>query len=67
MLVDWDAHCVGLLFFEQSSTERYVVVAFPMTAHTALHGELVTQVARLDIHVKVILAHDDDQLAEPKA
>ena len=66
MLVDWAAHSVGLGFpFQQSSTERHVV-ACPRTTHTALHEELVTQVARLDIHVEVILSHDDEQLADLK-
>ena len=67
MLAGWDAHCVGLrLAIQQSSTQRHVVVARPRTTHAALH-ELVTRVARLDVHVEVILRHDDEQLAEPQA
>ena len=66
MLVDLAAHRVGLrLAIQQSSTERHVV-ACQRTAQTALHEELVTKVARLDVHVKVILSRDDEQLADPK-
>ena len=44
-----------------------MVVACPRSQYTAFHEELVTRVARLEVHVVVILAHDDEQLAEPMA
>ena len=43
------------------------MVVCPRTAHTALHEDPVTQVTRMEIHVEVILGHDDEQLAELKA
>ena len=68
MLADWAARCVGLwLSFQQSSSERHVGVECSRTANTALHEELATGVARLQVHVEVKLVHDDEQLAEPKA
>ena len=67
VLVDLAAHRVGLrLAIQQSSTERHVVVAYQRTGPTASLEELVTQVARLEVHVEIILRHDDEQLADLK-
>ena len=66
MLVDWAAHCVGLWFSPSYGRHPNAMWWWCVRGpHTALQ-ELVTRVARLEVHIKVTLANDDEQLAELK-